>query len=155
MDMKTKFGFSLIEMIITMGILVMLTVGSLGIYSNYSKNVELDASVGSIISDLKSAQSKSINGQEDLKWGIHFVNPPAGASDYYEIFSTATDYSTASVKTKVYLANGVTFSQPPEGFNQDVIYGKINGTINGDTMVKVVSGGTEKIINITALGNIY
>src|SRR3989338_10927101 len=91
MDVKTKFGFSLLEMIIAVGILVMLTVGSLGIYGNYSKNIELDSSVASIISDLKSAQSKSINGEQDLKWGIHFVN---GATDYYEIFSTATDYGS-------------------------------------------------------------
>jgi len=152
MDVKTKFGFSLLEMIIAVGILVMLTVGSLGIYGNYSKNIELDSSVASIISDLKSAQSKSINGEQDLKWGIHFVN---GATDYYEIFSTATDYGSGTVKTKTYLVSGIALSEPSEGINKDVIYGKISGTISSDTTVKIISGGTEKIINITALGNIY
>ena len=78
-----------------------------------------------------------------------------GATDYYEIFSTATDYGSGTVKTKTYLVSGIALSEPSEGINKDVIYGKISGTISSDTTVKIISGGTEKIINITALGNIY
>src|SRR3989344_8530350 len=131
MNVKTKFGFSLLEMIIAVGILVMLTVGSLGIYGNYSKNIELDSSVASIISDLKSAQSKSINGEQDLKWGVHFVNVASDPKDYYEIFSTATDYAGGTVNTKVYLIGGTTFSDPTDNTSKDIIYGKIKGTISG------------------------
>lgn len=152
--MKAKSGFSLIEVIIVIGILAVLTAGSIGIYSNYSKNVELDTSANSIISDLKSAQSKAINGEESLKWGIRFIN---GTDDYYEIFSTSDSYTVgvSPEKKTVYLVKGVTFSDPSEGTSKDIIYDKIRGTITSDTTVKITSGGTEKTINITALGNIY
>jgi len=149
---KRNFGFSLIEAIVAIGILVILAAGSLGFYRNYSKNFELESFVDSITSDLKSVQSKSINGEDDLKWGVHLVN---GTEDYYETFNTSTDYGSGSVKTTIYLPGGITFSEPMEGVNKDIIYAKIYGTIASDTTVKIVSGDTEKTINITALGNIY
>lgn len=154
--MKTKFGFSLLETMIAVGVLALISMASIGLYRNYSKSIELETGVSSIISDLKSAQSKSINGEQDLKWGVHFVNAPgSNTDDYYEIFSTATDYAGGTVNTKVYLAGGTTFSDPTDNTNKDIIYGKIKGTVSADTIVKITSDGTEKTITVTALGNIY
>lgn len=153
--MKTKSGFSLLETMLAVGVLALISMASIGLYRNYSKSIELETGVSSIISDLKNAQSKSINGEQDLKWGVHFVNVASDPKDYYEIFSTATDYAGGTVNTKVYLAGGTTFSDPTDNTSKDIIYGKIKGTISGDTIVKIISDGTEKTITVTALGNIY
>jgi len=143
-----KKGITLIETLLVIGVLAILAVTGSSIYRNYSKNVELEANASAIISDLKSVQSKSMNGEEGLKWGIRFVN---GTDDYYEIFSTATDYSGALVKRKAYLTDIITFSSPTD----DIIFDKIRGTVDAQKQVVLTFEGTNKTITVTTLGTIY
>ena len=150
-----KKGITLLETLLVIGVLAILAVTGSSIYRNYSKNVELEANASAIISDLKSVQSKSMNGEEGLKWGIRFVNPAAGASDYYEIFSTATDYSGALVKRKAYLTDRITFSTPAEDNSYDIIFDKIRGTVDAQKQVVLTFEGTNKTITVTTLGTIY
>lgn len=147
-----KRGITLIETLLVIGVLAVLAVTGTNIYRNYSKNVELEANASAIISDLKSVQSKAINGEEELKWGIHFVN---GADDYYEIFSTATDYTGASVKRTVRFTDSITFSTPGEGENYDILFNKIRGTVDTEKQVVLTFEGTNKTITVTTIGTIY
>lgn len=154
--MKPNSGITLIETLLVIGVLVILAVTGSGIYRNYSKNVELESNANAIISDLKSVQSKAINGEESLKWGIRFVNPPAGASDYYVIFSTPTDYSDPARQDKrtVYLTDRITFSDPIEGNNNDIIFNKVRGTVDAQKQVILTFEGTNRPITVTTLGTI-
>jgi len=149
-----KKGITLIETLLVIGVLAILAVTGSSIYRNYSKNVELEANASAIISDLKSVQSKAINGEESLKWGIHFVN---GASDYYVIFSTPTDYSDPAKleKRTAYLTDRITFSTPAEDNNYDIIFDKIRGTVDAQKQVVLTFEGTNKTITVTTLGTIY
>ena len=152
-----KNGITLIETLLVIGVLVILAATGAGIYRNYSKNVELESNVSAIISDLKSVQSKAMSGEDGLKWGIRFVNPPAGASDYYEVFSTPTDYSDLSkiVKRTAYLSDMISFSEPAEGFNKDIIFNKIRGTVDAQKQVVLTFEETNKTITVTTIGTIY
>lgn len=150
-----KSGITLLETLLVIGVLVILAVTGSGLYRNYSKNVELESNTNAIISDLRSVQSKAINGEEGLKWGIRFVNPPAGASDYYEIFSTATDYLGGIVKRKAYLTDRITFSNPVEGSNKDIIFNKIRGTVDSQTQVTLSFESSLKTVTVNTIGNIY
>ena len=143
-----KKGITLIETLLVIGVLAILAVTGSSIYRNYSKNVELEANASAIISDLKSVQSKSMNGEEGLKWGIRFVN---GTDDYYEIFSTATDYLGGTVKRRAYLTDRITFSSPTD----DIIFDKIRGTVDAQKQVVLTFEGTNKTITVTTLGTIY
>lgn len=147
-----KQGVTLLETLLVIGILVVLAVAGSGIYRNYSKNVEFESNVSALVSDLRSVQSKAINGEEGLKWGIRFVN---GGSDYYEIFSTATDYTGASVKRTVYLSYGIIFSDPTEGGNKDIIFNRIRGTVDSQTQVEISFEGSMKTVVVNTIGNIY
>jgi len=144
-----KNGITLIETLLVIGILAVLAVASSGIYRNYSKNVELEANAGAIVSDLKSVQSKAINGEEGLKWGIHFVN--SDDDDYYEIFSTDTDYLGGIVKRKAYLTGRITFSSPTD----DIIFDKIRGTVDVQKQVVLTFEETNRTITVTPIGTIY
>ena len=97
-------------------------------YGSFVPSAQLEDNAKTIIYDLRNTRDKAMNGQDDKLWGIHFVN---GASDYYEVFSTPSDYSDVakSVLVSVYLRNGITFSSPAEGVSVDIIFGKINGQV--------------------------
>lgn len=146
-------GFTLLELLLVISIIAIVTSIGAGYYRNYVKNVEFDTVAKSIIFDLKSAQAKAMAGEDNLKWGIHFVN---GASDYYEIFSTLTDYSDPSktVTLTSYLSGTVVFSSPAEGFASDIIFNKISGSTASSSVV-IAFEGNNRTINVTAVGNIY
>lgn len=146
-------GFSLLELLLVIAILAILATLGFGFFRGFTKNVELDSTAKTIVSDLRDARGKAMSGEDSRKWGIRFIN---ASDDYYEFFSTPTDYSDASksVKNTAYLARGVSFSSPSEGQNSDVIFGKITGTSTAAAII-IVSESRSKTINITASGNIY
>lgn len=153
---KSKFltqGFTLFEVLVTISVLAVLSAAGVGYYRNFVRNVEFDSVAKGIIFDLKNAQSKAMAGEDDVKWGIHFVN---GSEDYYELFSTPTSYSDtlAIVKTTVYLPGAIAFSTPAEGVAADIIFDKITGAPSNST-VTIFFEGESKTITATAAGNIY
>lgn len=108
-----------------------------------------------IIFDLKQAQAKAMAGEEGRKWGVHFIN---NSEDYYEIFSTPTNYDDASktIETTLYLSASISFTAPIASASSTVIFDKIKGITAGTSIIVVssISGGT-KTITVTAGGSIY
>ena len=158
--MKNANGFTLLEVVIVMGIVAVLAAAGSGFYTNYNKNVEIKSIAETIIFDLKQAQSNSMTGVGGFKWGVHFVN---GATDYYEIFSTPTDYSNGSkvIDKTIYLPGGVTFSDPAEISTKDIIFQKIRGGVDpsstgglSDFSITLISQNISKKIIISIIGNI-
>lgn len=146
-------SFTLLEVIIVIALLSLLATVSSGYYRNYVRYVELDSQTKQILADLKHARAKAMTGENNLKWGIHFMN---GANDYYELFSTPTTYTDPSkvIDTTIYLPGNVIFTTPSEGNTIDVIFNKITGNTTA-TSVILSSEGNAKTITVSAIGNIY
>lgn len=145
-------GFSLLEVLIVVAILVIIGSAGAGFYFGYGKGVEIDSLNQSIIFDLKQAQSKSMIGEGELKYGVHFANE---TKDFYEIFATPTDYTNVAkviISTK-YLSSGITFSSPSEGLSKNIIFNKISGSASPDS-IQIVSQNNEKTINVSSIGSI-
>lgn len=148
---KNRKGFSLFELLIVISIVAVLGTVGVGFYLNYAKNVEIKTVANTLISDLKQAQAKSMAGTGGFKWGVHLVN---GDADYYETFSTSSDYNGAtSVSAKNYLSSGVSFSDPTTGASKDIIFNKITG---GTTSSSIILSSSEvtKTISVSSVGNI-
>lgn len=145
-------GFSLLELMLVVAILAILGTAGFGMYHNFVKNVELSSMTQTIRTDLKSARSKAQAGNENYRWGIHFVN---GTNDYYEVFSTPTNYADVGkeVRETIYLRGGVKFSDPMEDNNKDVIFARISGTTTAATVAVTFSGQTETI-NVGISGSV-
>lgn len=137
-------GFSLLEILLVLGIISVLGTTGIGMYRNYVKNVELKTVSQEIRTDLKSARSKAQAGEDNYKWGIRFTN---GTDDYYEVFSTPTNYADGGRQTRetVYLRGGVSFTNPIEGNNLDVIFARISGTTTATTISVIFEGQTETV----------
>lgn len=160
--MYTNRAFSLLELLIVVAILAIIGGIGSGFYVNYGNNIEVKSVADTLASDLKQAQSKSMIGEGSLKWGVHFVN---GTTDYYEIFSTPTDYSSGSkviIATK-YLTSKITFSDPVSSSQKDIIFQKIKGGIDSsstgggvaDMPIVIQSASSSKTITASLIGNIY
>ena len=148
-------GFSLLEVLIVIAILSVLAVAGAGFYRSFIKSAEIGLVAKNIISDLKDARAKSMVGENGLKWGVHFIN---GNEDYYEIFSTPADYSSASttIDETDYLPGAIYFTSPANLSSSTVIFGKINGTTTATTTIGISSSEEEvKTITITPIGTIY
>ena len=140
------------ELVIVFSILGILGVAASGFYTNYSKGVEISTTAQVISQDLRQMQSKSMTGESGLKWGVHFVN---GATSYYELFSTPTDYSDGGkvVTTTNTLPGSVTFSDPGASSSKDIIFSKITGSASASS-VTITSNGVNQTISVAAIGTV-
>ena len=145
-------GFTLLEILIVISILVIISSIGVGSYLNYARNIEINSVTQNVIFDLKQTQSKAMTGEGSFKWGVHFVN---STRDYYEIFSTPTDYSDVSKVTTAtnYLSSSISFSNPAEGFTKDIIFNKISGGTVATSIV-LSSQYNTSTISISSIGNI-
>lgn len=146
-----RFGFSLVEIILVIAVLALILSIGFGHYRNFQKNVELETAATTLIFNLRNARSRSMAGEQARKWGAHLVN---GSSDYYELFSTTSDYASGLVDATTYLSNGVRFTDPGESASKDVIFNAINGSAAANSIALVFE---DRIITITITvdGTIY
>lgn len=151
--MRRLRGFSLLELLLVVAILGILGAAGVGYYHNAAKDIEVTTVARTLASELRDVRAKAMGGESQKKWGIHAVN---GASDYFEVFSTPTNYADPgmSVERTQYLFSGVAFSDPSEGTSKDIIFTGISGTttISSFTLVSQTQSVT---VSVTALGLIY
>jgi prepilin-type N-terminal cleavage/methylation domain-containing protein len=145
---RSGAGFSLLELLIVIAVIAIIFAIGGGFYVNYGKKIEIDSVSQTITFDLKQAQSKAMIGQGGYKWGIRFIN---GTSDYYEIFSTPSDYAHANSSTTIFMFSGVTFSSPGSGASTDIIFSMIAGTTT-PASIAIVSGDNTRTISVSSLG---
>ena len=145
-----KSGFTLLEVLLVIAVLVIIAAMSRDFYGSFASDAQLDANYKTIIFDLRNTRDKAMNGMDDRNWGIHFVN---STSDYYEIYSTPTDYSDGSktISVTTYLRNGISFSSPSEGATADIIFNKISATTTVSSII-VNAGLNTKTISILGEG---
>lgn len=146
-------GFSLLELLLVVAVLAIL--GSIGsaYYFNVIKNIEMSTTATGVISDLQHAQSSAMSGETGMRWGVHLVN---GTNDYYQVFSTPTDFASASttIASTVYLPQQISFFDPADSTTKDVIFEHITGVATSTT-VTLASPDSTRIITIPAIGNAY
>lgn len=140
------------ELLIVISIIMVLAGVGTAFYLDYAKNIELRTATSILISDLKQSQARSMSGVENRKWGLHIVN---GDSDYYEIFSSPTDYSDSAKNITLtrFIAKGVSFFDPSEASSKDIIFNKITGSTI-ENSVTLGSSNITKVINISSIGTI-
>ena len=149
---SARKAFTLLELLIVIGVTATMAVIGVGYYASISKSKLLNKTAEEITSYLKYAQQKSISQEQGLQWGVHFENPSSG-SDFYALY-TGTTYTTP-VETK-YLPQGIEFSTPQTASSTDISFNKLTGTTYSGTdqsiVIKSISLNTTTTISVFSQG---
>jgi type II secretory pathway pseudopilin PulG len=147
-------GFTLLELILVIGIIIILATASFGIYQNYVSSVQFNAAREDIISNLKMTRESAMGGMYSDNWGINYVN----AGGYYKIFYTPTTFSSAStvITQPVYLPSGISFTNPSVAAGSStIIFTNTTGTTTTSSISITDSSNNSTTINITPSGTVY
>jgi Tfp pilus assembly protein FimT len=148
-------SFTLLELLIVVAILVVVSFFSTNYFFSYQRDLNLNEDASKIINYLELARNKSLAKEDNKSWGVHFENPSSG-NDFFELYSTDTNYSGGAVSEKIYLSSGIIFSDPATGNSTDIQFSKLSALLSATTSVTIVSqkSGNSKTITVNTEGRI-
>lgn len=128
-------GFTLIELVITLGIMVFLAgIGFLFI-SGYKSNQNINSTSQEIVSVLRNAQNRSLSQEGGGRWGVYFSNPVSG-NDFYNLFK-GSSYSSSTIVSQTALSSGVQFDTPISGSSSSVVFSPVTGLPDNALTIKI------------------
>ena len=142
---RKSFAFTLLELLIVIGITATLSVVGVGFYMNQQKAKILETTAQEIANYLHYAQQKSVSQEQGLQWGVHFENPTSG-SDFYALYTGA---SYASPEETRYLPSGIIFTTPATGNSINISFNKLTGTNYSGTTQSLVIQSTSNSATTT------
>lgn len=141
---KTKKAYTLIELLVSIGLIGLIAGISLPIFSNFQYRNELDASVNITVRALKSAQTFAQSGLNDSVWGVR-VN-----ANTVTVFKGNT-YSTRDVS----FDNTYTFplNLSTSGISE-ITYSKLYGIPSTTGSLNLFDNSNSRQISINAKGTV-
>lgn len=144
---STKPGFTLIEVLIVIGVLAIIGSIALGAFSRFRGGSQIDAAVRSVLGTLRSAQSKTLASESDTAYGVHFqadrivlfrgpTYEPSAVTNEAVIFQAPIQLTTVS------LTGGAT----------DVLFGRITGTTSVSGTLTLSDGTRSRTITLELSG---
>ena len=153
---NSNSGFTMLELLLVLGIFAVLAAVAAFQLANFQRGAKLESASKDIVGTLRLAHDRAVLGEDGNTdgsgdaWGIRFAN---AASDTYQTFFGST-YSSGNVKETVFLPSGVSFTAPTEGFNADVVFAKLIGTTTLQFIVSVADDTTTKTITTDTTGRV-
>lgn len=157
-------GFTLIEILISTAIALILTAVTLGNLVGFRSEKKLDNSAQAIVALLRTAQEKSVNQEDSVRWGVSFYNSST-TKDSFELFQVDETLLSSSSYTAVpgtstdkhALSAGVEMHNLEQGERLNVVFNKFSGQLNEETAVTIRSSSassSQRTITISANGRI-
>jgi len=146
-----KQGFTLVELLITLGLIAILGTFTFISFSGYRQRQLLDETARAIVVALRDAQQRAINQQDGSDWGVHFENSVSGR-DFYAVFKGSTYVSPVTIS---YLSPALEFLEPANG-SKDVVFDKLSGVTSPTsiTIGLLDNPSSAKTITINGVGQV-
>ena len=104
--MKKRFGFSAVELLITIGLMTTAAGVMVPMFREYQINADLNTATEHIVQALRSAQTLSQSGKFDAVWGVYFPEATLFAGDAYA--QRNTDHDTTFPMASTIETSGLT-----------------------------------------------
>lgn len=142
--MKNTKGFTLVELLIALGILGIITTLGTSFFSTSIGRNELVSASWEVVDTLRRAQTTGLSGKGNTEWGVHFE------TTQYVLFDGGT-YSAADPDNVFFVLNPVleVSAISLNGGGVDVLFDKNKGTTNQFgtvTLLDTNSGETKDIL---------
>jgi prepilin-type N-terminal cleavage/methylation domain-containing protein len=145
-----KKGFTLIEIILAVAILLIIASIIIKSYSQFNKNVSLKTEVGRIASLIYRAKSDTISSRGGMQYGVHFE------SNKVVLFQGDIYSSGASTNENFPLSQSLSISAIIlTGGGSDLVFQRLTGTTAtpGSITVKLDGvGGASSVLSISGNG---
>lgn len=150
---KKNTGFTLIEILIS--IIILVIISSLGFVSltRYRYSNELNLETEKLVNYLRQTRDKAINGEEGSAWGIRLVNNQTNLH-YYSLFKGESYNNPLET---IYLSSRIQFTNPSDGNYKDIIFQRVTGWPTATTTIVLssrINPNLTKNITINSLGQI-
>lgn len=153
----SKKGFTLFEVILVLAILAIMSTISFLYLGGYKLSADLEESAGQLSSKLREAQNKSMIGENNSSWGIHFDNITS-TDPFIELFYGSSYPGTIVEKTYLaQLSPSIRFQAPSSGTSLNIVFSKITGKPASQQSAVIYSNsapGTTKTITVETSGRI-
>ena len=148
--LKSGAGFTFIEIVIVLAILLILFAITVGSFSQFNKSVTLGRDAEKIISMLNQARTNTIASKGGIQYGVHFESAKA------VIFSGAVYNPNALDNDPFYLKTFESLSSISlEGGGSEIVFSRVTGTTPnfGSVTLSIVGDGqTAKVISVSFNG---
>jgi len=125
-----KKGFTLIELVIVIGILGFLILGSLTVITLFTGQVNLNITSQQILSTLQLSRDRTLASANETQHGVHFETTK------YVLFEGAT-YDSMDPDNKEYDLSGVEIYEINITGGSNVVFDRIRGTTANSGNVKI------------------
>lgn len=131
-------GFTLIEMIIVVGILAILLTLSFAAIQLFTGQVNLDTSSQQVLSTLQLARNRTLSSTGEMQHGVHFE------TSKYVLFEGST-YDSMDPDNKEFNLSAVEIYEININGGDDVVYDRIRGTTsnNGNVKIRLTADNTK------------
>lgn len=121
-----KKGFSLLELMVVLGIIILASSYSWLYLGNFTKERQLKLANESSAAVLRDAQQRSLMQENGKYWGVKFEN--LTTQNRYSLFNANDTFlSGFATTTTVYLRSGLQFLQPLPANSITILFDKITG----------------------------
>jgi type II secretory pathway pseudopilin PulG len=127
-------GFTLIELIITLGIFIVLSGIVIVNIAGQKSLTDITNTSAQIVATLREAQSDSMAQKNGVSWGVHFSNA-TNTTPFYALFTTS--YSPTTTVGYYPLPGSVAYntSSLASGATADVIFSQLSGAASVSTSI--------------------
>jgi prepilin-type N-terminal cleavage/methylation domain-containing protein len=151
MTTRNQDGFTLVELVITLAIFGILVLIGIGLSSNTLGRNQTGNVTQDVVTTLRRAQWQSMNGHEDIEWGVHFE------TDLFVLFKAPTYSVSDPDNVLTNLPNDVEITSITlTGGGSDVIFiDKFGSTIeDGSIVIENINSNELRTVTVNAAGMI-
>ncbi len=152
-NLQPKRGFSILEIIITLGIFGVIIASAVPIYNKLHTSSGINAAEAQLIQTLRAARERSVAGLNNATHGVYVA---AGQYTLYQDSTSPFAYAGRSAADTAYdqtttLDSGLSLSP----INTDVVFTKGAGTVAAAVTITLTqTGGNAKVINVNTFGKV-